>query len=90
MPYIKRKDRMKLLPDSTVYASTPGELNYQITILIQRYLHGLGLSYTTLNEVIGVLECAKAEFYRRIVIGYEDKKIKENGDISYGPDSKNI
>jgi len=39
--------------------------------------------YTTYNEVVGVLECAKLEMYRRAVAPYEDEKIAENGDV-YG------
>jgi len=31
--------------------------------------------------VIGALEACKLEFYRRAVVPYEDKKIKENGDV---------
>ena len=37
--------------------------------------------YSTFNDIIGALECAKIEFYDRIVRGYEDKAIKRNGDI---------
>lgn len=90
MPYIEKRLRMKLMPDSTVEARTPGELNYQIAILIQRYLRHQGTSYTALNEIVGVLECAKSEFYRRIVVGYEDLKIRENGDVYDGPYSEDL
>jgi len=38
-------------------------------------------SYAELNEVIGVLECAKQELYRRVVAPYEDGKAKINGDV---------
>ena len=89
MPYIKHEMRMKLLPYSTAYASTPGELNYQIAILVKRYLYKSGLSYATLNEIIGVLECAKVEFYQRAVTPYEEQKIEENGDV-YGPHPEDI
>jgi len=40
-----------------------------------------GLSYTQINAVIGVLECAKMELYRRIAAPYEDKKSRESGDV---------
>lgn len=39
--------------------------------------------YVELNEVVGALESAKLELYRRIVGPYEDKKSAENGDV-YG------
>lgn len=60
---------------------TPGELNYVITKLIDQYLKEEGLRYANINEVIGVLECAKLELYRRIAGPYEDKKIISNGDV---------
>ena len=59
----------------------PGELNYAITELALFYLKRKGVSYTNMNEVIGVLECAKLEFYRRATAPYEDKKVEENGDV---------
>jgi hypothetical protein len=59
----------------------PGELNYLITKLIDLYLQDKGLKYKNINEVIGVLECAKLELYRRIAGPYEDKKIVSNGDV---------
>ena len=62
-------------------AETPGELNYLITILLKEYIEREGLSYATLNECIGVLECAKLELYRRVAAGYEDQKCEENGDV---------
>jgi len=59
-----------------------GELNFAITSLIDTYLRGRGgVRYLHLNEVIGVLECAKLELYRRIAAPYEDRKIAENGDV---------
>ena len=33
------------------------------------------------NRSMGVLECIKSEWYRRQVGPYEDKKIRENGDV---------
>lgn len=59
----------------------PGELNYAITEMMINYLNRKGVSYTNMNEVIGVLECAKLELYRRMTAPYEDMKIDENGDV---------
>jgi broad-specificity NMP kinase len=73
MPYIKQ-DRRKSSPE------TAGELNYHITRMIMKYL-GESPGYTEYNSVVGVLECAKIELYRRMVAPYEDKKIVENGDV---------
>ncbi len=33
------------------------------------------------NAVVGALECAKLELYRRMVAPYENGKIAENGDV---------
>jgi hypothetical protein len=79
VPYIERKLRERVWDNYSV--ETPGELNYKITIDINEYLQHHGVSYTKINEVIGVLECAKLELYRRIAAPYEDKKKEENGDV---------
>ncbi len=84
MPYIKKQMRpgfdphLKSIGPHTI---DPGDLNYCITVLVHEYLKAHGVSYTVMNDCIGVLDSAKMEFYRRIVVPYEDKKIKENGDI---------
>jgi hypothetical protein len=83
VPYIKQTDRERLKLPANVIAETPGELNYLVTMLAQSYLAKHGTSYATINAVIGALECAKSEFYRRVAAPYEDKKIAENGDV-YG------
>jgi hypothetical protein len=81
MPYIHRNDREYLDPDSEARPTTPGELNFQVTSLVNDFIADHGLSYETLNEAIGVLECAKQELYRRLGAPYEDLKMRENGDV---------
>lgn len=80
MPYIKPEDRATILlqPESI---DSPGELNYYISTLINYYINKKTLSYSVLNEIIGALECAKLELYRRIAAPYEDEKINQNGDV---------
>ena len=85
MPYIDQEDRSYFddkLTFNVTGIHTPGELNYCITKLVDHYIsvHG-GTSYKNINEVIGVLECAKLELYRRIAAPYEDQKIQQNGDV---------
>ena len=89
MPYIEQNDRdaidkciNKLMVDH------PGKLNYIITRLCLLHAHGPDNlvqseppNYAKWNEIIGVLECAKLEMYRRGVAPYEDIKIKSNGDV---------
>lgn len=84
MPYITQKERRKFddLEDQVFALDeiSAGELNYLVTKLCNKYLER-GLRYEHLNAVIGVLECAKNEIYRRIVVPYEDKKAQLNGDV---------
>ena len=85
MPYIKKPDRERLDPKIQELAQTinpdqrAGELNYSITKLLLA-LKGAG-KYKDYNELIGALESAKLEFYRRQVRPYEDEKVRENGDV---------
>ncbi len=87
MPYIKTANRGKydkILKELTemLKAQPPeevdGELNYVITKLLKEIYP---LRYFHINKAIGVLECAKLEYYRRVAAPYEDKKIQESGDI---------
>lgn len=78
MPYINRSRRMDLVQGAQPV--TTGELNYLVTKLITKWL-GKDPSYAAINAVIGVLECAKLELYRRIAAPYEDTKIEQNGDV---------
>jgi hypothetical protein len=76
MPYIKPGDR-----DDLLVPQTAGELNWKLTNECLKFLDGTAQKYDDYNTIIGVLECAKLEFYRRAVASYEDRKIKENGDV---------
>jgi len=80
MPYIKKDDAFAIDSGSR-HEKTAGELNYSITKLLIRYVKNHGLSYQTINDIVGACEGAKAEFQRRVVANYEDKKISENGDV---------
>ena len=84
MPYIDRLRRVYFLDaiDSLLDdISSPGELNFVVTSLLHGILKRRGTSYGQYNALIGVLECAKLEFYRRKAAPYEDEKIAENGDV---------
>ncbi len=91
MPYIRSRERTQLdstLSNATHQATTSGELNYVITKLVDEYLADtdVAFGYTKINEVIGVLECAKLELYRRIAAPLEDVKKILNGDV-YSPEN---
>lgn len=80
MPYINPEDRARLAEGDV--PGDAGQLNFAITSLVDAYLRRQGgVRYRHLNEVIGVLECAKLELYRRIAAPYEDRKMAENGDV---------
>ena len=86
MPYIKSDVRGDIAPElramvSSLDITNPGELNYVISSLLASNLRSVGAHYENINMLIGVLECAKMELYRRIAAPYEDEKIEENGDV---------
>lgn len=60
-------------------AGVKGVLNYTITTLVNRLYQDD--SYSNFNDIVGVLECVKLEFYRRRVAPYENQKAFENGDV---------
>jgi hypothetical protein len=89
MPYIKQVDRgcfANLLAElDHITIDSPGELNYLVSMLAKKYLSAMSAGekrgYQAINDVVGVLEAAKLEFYRRVAVPYEDRKITENGDV---------
>jgi hypothetical protein len=81
MPYVDQKTRA--LMDGGLRPTTPGELNYAVTLLVQKYVADRGLSYQSINDVLGALDGASKEFYRRVAGPYEDAKIAINGDVYY-------
>jgi len=83
MPYIRKEFRGAV---AKVTPLNPGELNYAFTMLLISYAERMistdhPMSYQLLNDIAGALELAKAEYIRRVVNPYEDKKIAENGDV---------
>lgn len=85
MPYIHAEHRKRnlKLKDSGYgpLLDNSGTLNYEISLLIRRYLDTHKLSYQTCNDIVGALDNSKDEFRRRIQHPYEDSKIQTNGDI---------
>lgn len=85
MPYIKQQERDELMNLLIKVVDLPadnaGQLNYILTTVIISYLNKHGKKYQTMNDIVGALEGAKAEFQRRVVAPYEDEKIRQNGDV---------
>lgn len=89
MPYIKPEKREKLnliIDQADGIIDTEGELNYLLTGIVLGWVKHKSriagkFSYEIGNAAMGVLESAKLEFYRRLMVPYEDSKIKANGDV---------
>ena len=79
MPYIKQIRRQEI--DNGGFPITAGELNYCITKLLLDYVQNTEMNYQTFNDIAGAVNNAYMEFYIRVVRPYEDKKIRENGDL---------
>ena len=87
MPYIKPEKRVKyqkvLAELISMLKAVPaeevdGEINYIVTKILKEIYP---LRYYHINKAIGVLECIKQEYYRRVAAPYEDTKIIESGDV---------
>lgn len=88
MPYIKPEDReiyepmLDVLMNELRYSENwKGDLNFIVSTILSDLLFRYGTSYSMLNDMVGVLECAKLELYRRMAAPYEDEKIEDNGDV---------
>ena len=87
LPYVKLENRAKYekalgelidILKSLPVEEVDGELNYVVTKILKQIYP---LRYFHINRAIGVLECVKLEFYRRVAAPYEDKKMKESEDV---------
>lgn len=92
MPYITKNYREELEPlidalaakVKEIHAANPqqtrdGLLNFSFTEIIGAVFPNA--RYTDMNEVVGMLECCKLEYYRKVASPYEDKKEAENGKV---------
>ena len=88
MPYIvpeRREELQELIMDLSkklkFMRASAGDLNYVVTRLMLNHIDDAGLNYSTINDLIGMLECSKMELYRRVAAPYENQKIFKNGDV---------
>ena len=81
MPYIVKEMRDMIDADLAripIETMDIGAINYMVTrILLSRK----PACYAEYNELIGVLESCKLEFYRRACAPYERSKAQLNGDV---------
>lgn len=81
MPYINDKKLRKRL-DAVILGygynlKQKGALNYLLFKFAKEYCK----DYNDFRTFMGELEMCKQEIYRRLAGAYEDKKIKQNGDV---------
>lgn len=83
MPYIKQEYRNNFdseIKELVKNIVDPGDLCYVVYKLLND-LTNRGRSFRGMSSLIAEVECAKLEFYRRVVAPYEDQKIFDNGDV---------
>lgn len=90
MPYIEKEKRVELVDilravDAVgVDSLSVGDINYLVSSIIHRWILSQGgVRYQHINSMIGALECAKLELYRKVAAPYEDNKLLDNGPISH-------
>ncbi len=93
MPYIPSSDRpiydpqIKQLAESLARQPADrrkGHANYVITQILRKAWgvdRADNESYSSYADIIGALECAKHELYRRRLAAYEDTAIAKHGDL---------
>ncbi len=84
MPYItpdRREFFDETLKQLAGEVQNQGELNYCIYKLSRLIIDRIGKSYSSLSMCSSAMEHAKLEWYRKVLVPYEDEKIRENGDI---------
>lgn len=92
MPYLKKEDRKIFINTLSKLGSifdtvrtnqrlTAGTLNFLFTKISHLYISTMGQNYQHYNDIIGALEGAKLELYRRKVAIYENLKEDVNGDV---------
>jgi hypothetical protein len=93
MPYIAQDDR----DDFTDFANdvanvkpkTAGEIQYMIAVIVAEFMKNSDYRYQNMNDVMGALNGANLEFYRRYVAPYEDECIAKNGDVFFNRNQDN-
>lgn len=82
MPYVKQDRRLELdqVVEAMVKANikADGDLNYVLYTFAKRFIPA---SYNNYKNYLGELNEAAMEIRRRLLSEYEEKKIRDNGDI---------
>lgn len=87
MPYIPQSRRKELAPiviAARAFTLSSGDLNYVLARIAVEWLQdsaGSNPNYTARSILHGILQDVAAEYYRRMMAGYEDAKCAEHGDV---------
>ena len=89
IPYIDQEQREVFDVHMTTVAlnlvnlfdANPGVINYILTKFFKEIVKAKGETYQTYNDILGAIEGAKLELYRRDIAIYENRKINENGEV---------
>lgn len=88
MPYIKQRQRESLQPlleqigeKLFEYCYDEGVINYLVTQMLTGYVWFHGKKYKVLSHARGIVQDVSDEFYRRVVVPYEQEKCETNGDV---------
>lgn len=60
--------------------SSKNDLKWAIAIAVTNFMRSQG-SEDIMVDAVGAIDGASKEFYRRVAVPYEDRKIAENGDV---------
>jgi hypothetical protein len=71
-------DALRQLESDDENNNFEGNVNYAISKLLDK---AYSVTYRDVNDVVGVLECIKLEYYRRVAVPYENQKSFDNGDV---------
>lgn len=88
MPYVSDSRKSTI---AIPHVSSDGDLNYVITRMAEERLWQRleydwdNVNYEDIAAVYGTLQAAAAEYYRRVVVPYEERKMAENGDVFTAP-----
>jgi hypothetical protein len=85
MSYIKSYERIKfnaiLNELEEALPADADELHYLLTVICKVYLNRSKVRSISHTDVHGTLSRVSQEIYRRETAPFEDKRIKENGDV---------
>lgn len=86
MPYIVPEKRKQMVEELNMLLRKmddhPGTYNYAITYILHNLLRVKGKSYSTMNEIKGILNSVESEFDNSVYFPYEKRKKEENGSVS--------